>query len=351
MSRNRAFTLVELLVVIAIIGILMSLLIPGMSAMRELGRRTQCQNNVKQMSTAINAHLVAQGHFPTGGWGYGWVGDPDCGFGLGQPGGWIYNILPFMDAVPIYEMGRTGKRLANLTGDDWTKKRAAFRERVQIPIAIFNCPSRRRAATYPASTTVTYNYDMPSRVARTDYAANRGCTASTWGYAGPSQNSLPSEATLAQRAATSELSADGVMFYLSQITPAHVRDGLSTTYLVGEKHLCPSYYASGNGPCDDQNLYIGDDMDIARWTYGPPLRDTDTTTIRTANGAAIDLTRNFGSAHPSGFNAAFCDGSVHLISYTIDPVIHAALGTRDGLTKTNPATNAEEMPVDQSKVL
>lgn len=340
-----------MLVVITIIGILMSLLIPGVTAMREMGRRTQCQNNLRQMSAAINSHVVAQGYYPTGGWGYGWVGDPDCGFGLRQPGGWIYNILPFLNAMPIYEMGKLNKRLADLTPSDWNKKREAFSNRIRIPFPIFNCPSRRRAATYVTQNTTVVNYTLPERVARSDYAANRGCAASTWGTAGPSLTSLPSDATLATYAATSESSADGVIFYLSQIGPAHVRDGLSATYLIGERHLSPSYYFTGTSPSDDQNMYIGDDQDIARWTYGPPLQDTDQTTVLTASKATIDLNRNFGSAHAAGFNAAFCDGSVHLISYTIDPVIHAAMGTRDGVGRINPATKADETPVDLGQVL
>ncbi len=52
MEDRRGFTLVELLVVIAIIALLMAILMPALNRARELGRRSVCLGNLKQLALA-----------------------------------------------------------------------------------------------------------------------------------------------------------------------------------------------------------------------------------------------------------------------------------------------------------
>ena len=172
---RAAFTLVELLVVITIIGILIVLLLPAVQAAREAARRMQCGNNLKQIGLAALGHEQAQGYLPAGGWGCRWIGDPDRGTGKGQPGGWHYNILPYMEQLALYLLSKDG-----YPSTVSAAQKAAGAILMQTPLAAMNCPSRRPAEVfdYPEATGwpqyALQNAYFPSKTARSDYAGNAG---------------------------------------------------------------------------------------------------------------------------------------------------------------------------------
>ena len=91
-DKRRGFTLVELLVVIAIIGILVALLLPAIQAAREAGRRSSCQNNLKQIGIAAQNFHDINGTFPPG------MTDDDT-----NNFGWGAYLLPFMEQKPLYD--------------------------------------------------------------------------------------------------------------------------------------------------------------------------------------------------------------------------------------------------------
>ena len=62
---RRAFTIVELIVVIGIISVLMGLLLPALSGVREHSGETACASNLKQLGQATLAYLAAYNdHLP-----------------------------------------------------------------------------------------------------------------------------------------------------------------------------------------------------------------------------------------------------------------------------------------------
>ncbi len=322
--RPSGFTLVELLVVITIIGILIALLLPAVQSAREAARRMQCQNHLKQIALACLTHEQAHGHLPTGGWGWRWMGDPNSGYGRNQPGGWCYNILPFMEQETLRNLG---------VGKSGTALQADLVIVHSTPVAVFNCPSRRRAIAYPYTDNFGSGYegftnlagysDYDKVAARGDYAANGGSSGS---QAPEGPESLVIGQTTDDWLRTQQI--NGIMGQVSMVMMAEIRDGSSNTYLVGERNINPDAYFTGLDPADDNNHYVGVDLDTVRWTCENATSTTCTKFRPYQDTPGVVTYYAFGSAHPAGFGMALCDGSVRLISYSIDPITHRDLGNR-----------------------
>ena len=324
---GRGFTLVELLVVIAIIGILVAIVVPAITSAQEAARRMSCKSNLKQLGLAAQGHLQKYGYLPSGGWGGKWIGDPDIGPGARQPGGWLYSLLPFLGLDTIHDLGKGAQ--ASDKASNWGPQMAGAMQ------AVFLCPSRRRPAAYACSASAI-NATSIALAAKTDYAANGGSNPTSPFPDGPSDLGCLQSYPNCSGLVAAGSSDNGVIGVRTETSQVNIPDGMGQTILAAEKYMNPVDYLTGQGLGDTLTAYEGYSTDVVRFVPGfgsdghtlsnnKPMRDT-------LNYPSSGTLLFFGSAHPSGFHAVFCDGSVNLIQFSVDLTVFGGLGIRNDST-------------------
>jgi prepilin-type N-terminal cleavage/methylation domain-containing protein/prepilin-type processing-associated H-X9-DG protein len=284
---QRGFTLVELLVVIAIIGVLVALLLPAIQAAREAARRSQCQNNLKQVGLAVQLHHNAKRFFPTA-----------RNAGDARSLSWAYYCLPFMEQTAMFQAYRkdlNGYELGNSV---------TFR----TPVPTLYCTSRRAPAADRdfdgSDPNVTVPPEARGVAAGGDYAANAG--------------------TLFRGANMARLDESGPIFTQSKINEKQVTDGLSNSFAVGEKYI--GVTDPNNPPADGMECAALGDCAIFDGNNPETVMRSADKGFPSGQGYGASDNERFGSAHTDLANFAYLDGSVRPINYSINQIVYENLG-------------------------
>jgi prepilin-type N-terminal cleavage/methylation domain-containing protein len=344
MIRSRTlrtgFTLIELLVVIAIIAILIGLLLPAVQKVREAANRATCRNQLKQMGLAFHSHHDQLKAFPSGGgtwtdandglgnndrvWANAGPNPPPKDYGTpptpatyeAQSWGWLYQIMPYMEMNDLWAHYKSPTD----NGDN---------DVTSYPVPYYFCPSVAQIRVYH------YNQDgdgVTTDRAQNDYLGNGGRHAPGGAYTQKAGASL-----------------DGPIVPCTRISHARMRltdikDGLATTILVGEKYLYMQAFMNQSYCSDDQGYCDGWDNDTIGLAEGqtngtpyPPAHFTPGTKDSDPGVPGSNCGFTFGSIHEGGCHFVFCDGSVHTVSFNIDPQnwVHLCTATGGDIVNDN----------------
>jgi len=301
-GARHGFTLVELLVVIAIIGVLIALLLPAVQAAREASRRTQCQNNLKQIALAALNYESAKGHFP-----HGWVRDRL----FGPCWGWGTYLLPYIGDSPTYSILDPERKHL----EDATLNPSGL-QALQTPISTYRCPSDSPEPLTPINSNLQpwpVGLINEKEVAKSNYI----------GVYGPGDmaevNPMPDNPANGAIANAIDNYGKGVYSKNSTIKSKDITDGLSNTFSFGERAFriprheyvdVAEYWAAhwcGLNAGNQSNWH----SEGPHWVLG-------STFTFLHNSVHAEAIQGFSSGHPGGAQFAMCDGAVRFISENID---------------------------------
>jgi len=288
---RKAFTLVELLVVISVIGILLALLLPAVQAAREAARRSQCQNNLRQIGVGMQNVHAAFGRFPPG---FASRATSPNEEGLGPGWGWGAQLLPYLEEVNLqFDLDR---EIVDPLHD-------GVRE---TSLAVYLCPSD--PDPLPTFSVADENGQPLTTLAFANYVGVGGTFEVT---------EFPDTGT-------------GVLFRNKRIRIADITDGTSRTLMVGERSSRRSPQTTWVGAVTNSAI---PPVNPAYDVEGPPvlvLTNTGEAQDDRVPNNPEDHVEDSNSEHPDGVNFLLCDGSVRIITNQIDPRMWAAMGTRAG---------------------
>jgi prepilin-type N-terminal cleavage/methylation domain-containing protein/prepilin-type processing-associated H-X9-DG protein len=294
-ANRPGFTLIELLVVIAIIGILIALLLPAVQKVREAANRMSCENNLKQLGLAIHNYHDAFGSFPP------------ARVGRDAYASWPILVLPYME----------GQNLTNIWDITLIFQRQPNPLAGTTTFKFFFCPSRRKPMLSPADQNGVDGEDGNGHRegACGDYAC---CDGDGFDRNTKDANgAMISPLVLNPNVGDDNPYPRPILSFQSRTNFASITDGLSNTFLIGEKHV--RHGELGLASNGDMAYYSGFDFTTAQrsagWYYDSGGVRQNKPIMKPDDAAS---TIRFGSWHPGVCNFVFCDGSVHSIPVNID---------------------------------